>query len=150
MEKEELTLIARQCLELEIDENSKMPICRALIPKGRFINVSLDTATLNIDFDFDYGETVDGVTVVIINKIKNPKYNGIIEPNDIIWSLGNISSYKRTHISSVEDIPIIYEFYRNNRYNSPVLIKLKRQEGTSTKKPNQEKKKKLNSKTANE
>jgi hypothetical protein len=47
MEKEELTLIARQCLELEIDENSKMPICRALIPKGRFINVSLDTATLN-------------------------------------------------------------------------------------------------------
>jgi hypothetical protein len=131
MEKEELTLIARQCLELEIDENSKMPICRALIPKGRFINISLDTATLNIDFDFDYGETVDGVTVVIINKIKNPKYNGIIEPNDIIWSLGNISSYKRTHISSVEDIPIIYEFYRNNRYNSPVLIKLKRQEGTS-------------------
>jgi hypothetical protein len=131
MEKEELTLIARQCLELEIDENSKMPICRALIPKGRFINVSLDTATLNIDFDFDYGETVDSVTVVIINKIKNPKYNGIIEPNDIIWSLGNISSYKRTHISSVEDIPIIYEFYRNNRYNSPVLIKLKRQEGTS-------------------
>jgi hypothetical protein len=107
MEKEELTLIARQCLELEIDENSKMPICRALIPKGRFINVSLDTATLNIDFDFDYGETVDSVTVVIINKIKNPKYNGIIEPNDIIWSLGNISSYKRTHISSVEDIPII-------------------------------------------